>query len=59
MVVVNNSLQDHTLNLNRFEEGLAGHTRGTEVLTEQELNLTQTLNIAAATAYIIELNDTQ
>ena len=59
MVVVNNSLQDHTLNLNRFEEGLAGHTRGTEVLTEQELNLTKTLNIAAATAYIIELNDTQ
>lgn len=56
MVVVNNSLENQTLSLDRFSEGIEGKKKGWEVLTEQTVDLEKSLKINAETAYIIELN---
>lgn len=56
MVIINNDTQERRLQLNRFREGLQKHTRGTEVMSDTALDLTESLLVPAETAYIIELN---
>lgn len=55
MVVLNNNTTAQTLNLERFEEGLAGHTSGENILTNKMVDLTSTLSIAAKTPMVLEL----
>ena len=56
MVIVNNSLEKQKLFLDRFKEGLAGKTKGVEILTNYKIKLNETLEVDPETAYIIELN---
>ena len=55
MVVINNDLKDHRLDLNRFQEGLNSITQGVDVFTEKTFDLTQALEVPAESAYILEL----
>ncbi|MDT0643467.1 glycoside hydrolase family 13 protein [Zunongwangia sp. F363] len=56
MVVLNNSEENQTLNLERFAEELQQNTSGKEILSEKQVNLTGELHIDAKTPMIIELN---
>jgi len=56
MVVMNNSLQEQTLDLNRFNEVLTNYKSGIEIFTNAGLNFSEkTLKIAPKTAFIFEL----
>ena len=53
---MNNSLQEQTLDLNRFNEVLTDYKNGTEIFTNAGLNLVEkSLKIAPKTAFIFEL----
>jgi glycosidase len=56
MVLLNNSTTTQSIDLSRYSEGFLGHTKGTDILSDQTFDLnasTWTLN--AKTSYIIEL----
>lgn len=56
MVVMNNSMQEQTLDLNRFNEVLTNYHSGAEIFTNTGLNFTdKSLKIAPKTAFIFEL----
>jgi glycosidase len=56
MVVMNNSKQEQTLDLNRFNEVLTDYHSGAEIFTNISLNLVdKSLKIAPKTAFIFEL----
>ena len=56
MIVLNLNDKLQQLDLIRFAEGLAGHTVGTEILSDKILGLTGTLRVTAKTPLIITLN---
>ncbi|MCC4212276.1 glycoside hydrolase family 13 protein [Leeuwenhoekiella parthenopeia] len=55
MVILNLSRKKQTLDLERFNEGLAGHKQGLELLTGKALQLTDTLSVMPRTPMIINL----
>ncbi|MAQ76423.1 MAG: alpha-amlyase [Aquimarina sp.] len=55
MVVINNNPNDQKLNMDRFSEGLANYKNGTDIITNNNLDLTEELFIPAKTSMIIEL----
>ena len=55
MVILNNSLNSQTLNLNRFEENIQGFTSGKDILSDETLKLNNELSIEGKTALILEL----
>lgn len=56
MVVLNKSERDQILDLQRFHQGLAEHSEGTEVLSGQTYRLSGTLTAPSRQALIIELD---
>lgn len=55
MVVINNSKEEKTIDINRFEERLQGAEIGKDILSDQEIPLDKNLKIAGKTSYIIEV----
>ncbi|MCQ0111740.1 Glycosidase [Zhouia amylolytica] len=55
MVVINNNQSDKVLKLDRFKENLYHFSKGMEVMTEMEIDLSTNLKMPAKTSYIIEL----
>ena len=56
MIVANNSSEDQTILLDRFEEGLNGKYNGIEILSNNKITLGKSLKIKAGIVKIIELN---
>ncbi|WP_335964935.1 glycoside hydrolase family 13 protein [Galbibacter sp. PAP.153] len=55
MVVINNSKENTTLDLNRFKENLKEAKTGKEIIGGEEISLEKPLNIVGKTSYIIEV----
>ncbi|KPE52451.1 glycoside hydrolase family 13 protein [Chryseobacterium indologenes] len=55
MVIINNNKKDQTIDLNYFEESLRGVSKGKEIISGIDLNLTHSITIPAKTSFIIEL----
>ena len=55
MVVINNNLEDQELDLGRFAEGLAGRVSGKDVISEEQIDLNNSLNVEGKSSLIIEL----
>jgi hypothetical protein len=56
MVVLNNSEKEaRTISGGKYAEAISGFTRGTDVITGQEINDLSSFNIAPKSAMIIEL----
>lgn len=54
MVVINNNPKAQTLKLNRFKEMIITHKSGRDIISEQQISLENTLQVAGKTAMIIE-----
>ena len=52
MVIINNSIKEETLKLNRFDEMLSGKSILRDVFTNQDSKLTNTLTLPAKTAMV-------
>jgi len=55
MVVINNSEETKKIKLNRFEEGLNGATRGIEIISQENVILTNELSVEPNGSMIINL----
>ncbi|MGB3591718.1 MAG: glycoside hydrolase family 13 protein [Nonlabens sp.] len=55
MVIINNSTQTRTLDLNRFAEGLDNRNSGVDVLTDRKVGLKDSIKISAQTSMVIDL----
>jgi glycosidase len=55
MVVLNNSDKDQTIDLERFSEGIQGHQKGMEIISGQEYEMNQAMEIGAKTGLVFEL----
>jgi glycosidase len=56
MVVINNNTNELTLDLERFKEGITTIEEGEEILSNQQVELTDELKIAGKTAMVIDLD---
>lgn len=57
MVVLNNSPENRTLDLERFRENIGNHPSGVDVLSEARYDLTESLTVSSKSALILELGD--
>lgn len=55
MVVLNNNEKEQTLQLKRFEENLKSYTKGKDIISGNEILLSETLTIPAKSPLILEL----
>jgi neopullulanase len=55
MVVINNNPEAQTIDLQRFSEGLGGAVSGMDILSDEQVELRQSLEIAGKTSLVIEL----
>ena len=55
MVILNNNIEDQTIDMTRFSENLKGRTTGNEILTKAVVSWQKTLKIPAKTPFILEL----
>ncbi|WP_034922888.1 glycoside hydrolase family 13 protein [Gillisia sp. CAL575] len=55
MVVINNNPEAQELELSRFSEGLDGSTSGKDIITGEQVNLNNSLNIKGKSSLIVEL----
>ena len=55
MVVINNSQETKKIELNRFEEGLNGATKGIEIISQENVILTNELSVEPNGSMIINL----
>ena len=55
MVVINNNPEAQTLDLERFSEGLAGATAAKNVISEEQVELENELEISGKSSLILEL----
>ena len=55
MVVINNNPEVQELDLNRYSEGLEGYTAGTDILTGQEIQLNEKLEVEGKSPLVLEL----
>ena len=55
MVVLNNNEKEQTLQLKRFEENLKKYTKGKDIISGNEIPLSETLTIPAKSPLILEL----
>lgn len=56
MVVLNNNTKAQELDLSRFKEGLNNNKSAKNILTGEEISLTETLKIEGKTPLVLELN---
>jgi hypothetical protein len=52
MVIINNSIKEETIKMNRFDEMLSGKSILRDVFTNQDIKLTNTMAIPAKTALV-------
>lgn len=57
MVMLNSSLTDQTIPMNRFTDITAGYTKGRDVISSQTLDITNTVTVPAKGEYILELTN--
>jgi len=55
MVVINNNTEAQELELSRFSEGLNGNTSGKDIITGEQVNLSNSLSIKEKSSVVIEL----
>lgn len=55
LVVLNGSNKDQSLRMDRFSDVIGTHTKGIDVVTGQELNLTSSLNVPARGVFVMDL----
>jgi glycosidase len=55
MVILNNNEKQQTLHLKRFEENLKSYTKGKDIISGNEISLSETLTIPAKSPLILEL----
>ena len=55
MVVINNNVKEQTFDVVRFAEGIQNHTKGTEIISESEIDLSDSITIKGKSSMIIEL----
>ncbi|SHI65568.1 glycoside hydrolase family 13 protein [Flavobacterium haoranii] len=55
MVVLNNSLDNQKIKLNRFQENLKGFTSGNDILTGKTIDLKEELSVEGKSSLILEL----
>jgi hypothetical protein len=56
MVILNNNSEQQVLHIGRFQQGVGVKTKGKDVISGAEIDLTtKTLNIGAKTPMILEL----
>ena len=55
MVIINNSNEKQTLSMDRFQENLKKYTTGTDVLTQKNIPLNQSLTLEPLSGFILEL----
>ena len=55
MVVINNNKEAQTFDMARFSEGIADKTSGIDIISDQEINLSEKFTIQGKTSAIIEL----
>ena len=56
MVVINNSPESQTIDLQRFEEGIRDYTLGNDILSKKEINLKEKLMIEGKKSMVLELH---
>jgi glycosidase len=56
MVIINNNPESQTIDLLRFAEGIRNFTKGNELISEKEINLTEKLIIEGKKSMILELH---
>jgi glycosidase len=57
MVVLNSSLKEQDVRTNRFSDVIGSFTTGTDVITSNKFNLTESFSIPAKGEYILELGN--
>ncbi|WOI22686.1 alpha-amylase family glycosyl hydrolase [Nonlabens ulvanivorans] len=57
MIIINNNPEAITLNLNRFKEGIDGKENGIDVLTNQKINLSDSVKVPGKTSMVIDLDN--
>ena len=55
MVILNSSLTDQTLKMDRFSDVIANYTKGKDVATANTIDLTKPVIIPAKGEYILDL----
>lgn len=55
LVILNGSLTDQTISMDRFSDVIAGYSSGTDVITSQSFDLKNSITIPAKGEYILEL----
>ncbi|SHJ05907.1 glycoside hydrolase family 13 protein [Aquimarina spongiae] len=55
MVIINNSTKDQNINVNRFKEGIQAFKTGTDIITDNNIDITEDFNIQAKKSMILEL----
>ena len=56
LVLMNGTDADKTLDMKRFHEVVQNYTSGVDVVTEQNINLTQPVSIPARGVYVLDLH---
>ncbi|WP_299899173.1 glycoside hydrolase family 13 protein [uncultured Aquimarina sp.] len=55
MVIINNNSEDQKLDVTRFKEGLENHKVGKDIITDNTIDLTETIEIPSRTSMILTL----
>ena len=55
MVIINNSTKDQNIDVNRFKEGIQAFKTGTDIITDNNIDITENFNIQAKKSMILEL----
>ncbi len=56
MVVINNNSETQTFDLSRFAEGIQNYKKGTEIISETAIDLSNSITVKGKSSLIIELN---
>ncbi|WP_316739298.1 glycoside hydrolase family 13 protein [Pedobacter aquatilis] len=56
LVILNSSLKDHELKMDRFSDVINGFTSGKDVITSKQLSFSQAISVPAKGQYILELS---
>ncbi|WP_105984000.1 alpha-amylase family glycosyl hydrolase [Nonlabens agnitus] len=57
MVIINNNLEAVSLDMSRFAEGLGKAKNGLDILSDSEIDLSGTLQVAGKTSHVIDLDN--
>jgi hypothetical protein len=55
LVILNGSNKDQLLSMNRYKDVISSYTRGVDVITGQELDVTSQINVPARGVFVMDL----